>query len=172
MSPLFPYANVLTAILLLIVGFGLHFVSQFISILDWERACRIGLQDKNIPPDALHYEHGTATADVAIAWIYGVAAIGLMMNAPWGYKLAFIPVSILLYHGMCAWEWERDRRAAGKGIWTDGFRLARCGANILAGLAVLVVAWAGLARMSEGRSRHATRSDYPSLGLSRHGRGC
>ena len=143
MSPLFPYVNVIAAILILIVGFGFHFVGQLISVVNWDQACRLGLQEKDNPPDYYPYEHGTAIGDVAIAWIYGVAAIGLLMNSEWGYKLAWIPGSVLLYHSLCAWGWETDRRAAGHGIWTDAFRITWCGANFITGVLTLVIAWSG-----------------------------
>lgn len=137
MQPVFPYANIIAAILILVIGFGFHFCGQLLSLFDWELACKLGLQERDIPPGAFPYEHGTALGDVAIAWIYPIAAIGLVLNAEWGYALAAIPGAILLYHGVCAWGWEADRRAAGHGLWSDGFRLVWCGGNAATGLLTL-----------------------------------
>ncbi|NIP17766.1 MAG: hypothetical protein GWM87_06160 [Xanthomonadales bacterium] len=82
-------------------------------------------------------------ADTALGWLYGVAAAGLLLDATWGYRLAWIPGSILLYHAISAWAWEANRRAAGHGLWSDTLRIAWCGANALTGLLALLVAWAG-----------------------------
>lgn len=143
MSGLFPYANVVAAILILLVGFGFHFVGQLISVLNWDLASRLGLQEADSPSDYYPLEHGTAVGDVLIGWVYGVAAIGLLLGADLGYKLAWIPGSILLYHSLCAWNWETDRRAAGNGIWSDPFRLAWCSANFITGTLSIAVAWVG-----------------------------
>jgi len=143
MDPLFPYANIVAGVLILIVAFGFHFCGQLLSVLNWDYACKLGLQETGVPADYYPYEHGTAVGDVAIGWIYPVAAVGLLLNAERGYKLAWIPGSILLYHSPCAWGWETDRRAAGHGVWTDVMRLAWCGANFITGVLTIAVAWAG-----------------------------
>ena len=66
-----------------------------------------------------------------MAWVYGVAAVGLPLGPDWGYKLAWVPGSLLVYHSLCAWHWETDRRAAGKGVGSDTFGLAWCSANFI-----------------------------------------
>lgn len=143
MSALFPQANILAGILVLIVGFGFHFVGQLISVVNLPLAQRLGLQEANLPPEYYPYEHGTAMGDVLLGWTYGLASIGLLINADWSYKLAFIPGAILVYHALCAWFWEVDRRRDGKGLWTDRFRAIWCGANLGTGLLALAVAWTG-----------------------------
>ena len=143
MSPLFPYANIIAGILVLVVGFGFHWCGQLLSVVNWDYACKLGLQERNIRPDYYPYEHGTAIGDVAIGWIYGIAAVGLLLNAAWGYKLAWIPGAILLYHSLCAWGWEGDRRKAGHGLWSSTFRNVWCGSNFVTGLLTMAVAWAG-----------------------------
>ena len=40
MSPLFPYANVVVGLLVLLLGFGFHWLGQLISVLDWQLATR------------------------------------------------------------------------------------------------------------------------------------
>ncbi len=111
MVQIFPYANIVAGVLVLIVGFGFHWIGQLFSVLDWERATRIGLQEKTLLPEYKVYEHGIAVADVTIGWIYGIAGLGLILNAEWGYRLAWIPGSILIYHGISAWVWEGNRRS-------------------------------------------------------------
>ena len=45
MNQVFPYANVVAGVLVLIVGFVFHWIGQLISILNWDLATRIGLQE-------------------------------------------------------------------------------------------------------------------------------
>ena len=143
MSALFPQANIVAGILILIVGFGFHWLGQLFSVLDWKRAVKLGLQEAEMLPEYRVYEHAIAVADSAVAWVYGVAAVGLFLNTGWGYQLAWIPGSILVYHAISAWIWEGNRRRAGHGLWSDGMRIGWCAANILTGLLALLVAWAG-----------------------------
>ncbi|MDJ0827729.1 MAG: hypothetical protein QNJ16_19750 [Rhodobacter sp.] len=143
MSALFPYANILAGLLVLVVGFGFHFGGQLVSVLDWQRACRWGLQEAAMPADYYPYEHGTAMGDVLLGWSYGLIAIGLFAGADWGYALACVPGTVLLYHSLCAWFWEVDRRRAGHGLWTNDFRATWCGSNAAAGVLALAVGWAG-----------------------------
>ncbi len=140
---LFPYSNVVAGVLILVVGFGFHFIGQLISVLNWDTAIRLGLQDKAAPPDYYPYEHGTAVADVLIGWTYPIAAIGLLMNAGWAYKLAWIPGSILLYHSLNSWFWEADRRTAGHRIQSEIVRVIWCSGNFFTGLLTILVAWVG-----------------------------
>ncbi|MFC1529342.1 hypothetical protein ACFL6R_01365 [Gemmatimonadota bacterium] len=146
MRSLFPYANIVAGILIFIVGFCFHWLGQFFSVLNWDRATQLGLQEKDMPPEYKVYEHAIAVADSAIAWIYGVAAIGLILNATWGYMLAWIPGSILIYHAISAWVWEGNRRKAGHQMFSDALRIGWCTSNAVTGLLALLVAWAG--RMS------------------------
>ena len=88
-------------------------------VLNWDLATRIGLQEKELTRDYIVYEHAIAVADTTVAWIYGVAAVGLFFDAQWSYKLALIPGSILVYHSISAWVWEGNRRAAGRRLWSD-----------------------------------------------------
>lgn len=143
MSPLFPFAHTVAGVLIVIVGFCFHWLGQFFSVLNWDLATRLGLQEKELSPEYKVYEHAIAVADSAMAWLYGVAAVGLFLNAEWGYKLAWIPGSILLYHAISAWVWEGNRRKAGRRLWTDRRRIGWCSANALAGVLALLVAWAG-----------------------------
>ncbi|MFC1523727.1 hypothetical protein ACFL6N_02940 [Thermodesulfobacteriota bacterium] len=143
MSHLFPYANIVAGVFILIIGFCFHWLGQFISLFNWDLATRLGLQEKKMLPEYKVYEHAIAVADATFGWLYGVAAVGLFLNAEWGYKLAFIPGSLLLYHAISAWVWEGNRRTAGRGLWSDSLRIGWCTANALAGVLALLVAWAG-----------------------------
>ncbi len=143
MSALFPYANIVAGILMFAVGFCFHWLGQFISVMNWNLATRIGLQEKKLHPEHKVYEHAIAVADTAIGWLYGVAAVGLFINAEWGYRLSWIPGAILLYHAISAWVWEGNRRAAGRGLWSNAMRIGWCTANAITGLLALLVAWSG-----------------------------
>jgi hypothetical protein len=140
---LFPYAHVIAGILIFVVGFCFHWLGQLLSIINWELAERLGLQEKGLLKEYRVYEHAVATADATIGWIYGIAAIGLILNKDWGFKLAWIPGSILLYHAVSAWVWERNRRLAGRRLWSNTMRVLWCSANAVTGLLAIVVAWAG-----------------------------
>ena len=143
MSGLFPYANIVAGILVLLVGFCAHWLGQLVSVVNWSRATRLGLQEKGLLPEYVVYEHAIAVADAALGWIYGIAGIGLLMNADWGYTLAWIPGSILLYHAIMAWVWEGNRRAAGHGLWSNTMRIGWWSINALTGILALLVAWTG-----------------------------
>ena len=142
MSALFPYANILTGFLLLVIGFGFHWLGQLISVLNWELARRLGLQE-NMPSEYRVYEHGIAVADSILGLVYGPVAIGLMLNAEWAYALAWIPGSVLVYHAISAWVWEANRRSAGHGLWSDVMRTSWVSANFVTGILTMLVAWAG-----------------------------
>lgn len=143
MSSLFPYANIVAGILILIIGFGFHWIGQLVSILNWELGTKLGLQEKELTPEYKVYEHAIAVADSALGWVYGVVAIGLLFNFDFGYILAWIPGSILLYHSISAWVWEANRRAAGKGLWSEQMRIGWCTLNATTGVLALAVALAG-----------------------------
>ena len=143
MIALFPYANIIAGVLILIVGFGFHWLGQLVSVLNWELATRTGLQEKEMPPAYKVYEHAIAVADTALGWLYGIAAVGLFLDTEWGYKLAWIPGSILLYHSISAWVWEANRRKAGRGLWSEKMRIGWCAVNAVTGVLAILVAWAG-----------------------------
>jgi hypothetical protein len=143
MSNLFPYANHVLAAALLVLGLGFHFLGQLVSVMNWPFATRIGLQEKQLAPDQADYEYSIAVADVSLGWLYGLAAVGLATGAEWGYLLAIVPGSILLYHAIFAWVCEGRRRKAGQGLWSDAFRITWCGANALTACLALAVGWAG-----------------------------
>lgn len=45
LNSVFPYDNVVAGVLVLVVGFGFHWIGQLVSVLNWDLAARIGLQD-------------------------------------------------------------------------------------------------------------------------------
>ena len=94
MGTFVPHANIVAAVLIFIVGFCFHWIGQFLSLVSWDLATRLGLQEKGLPSEYKVYEHAIAVADTAVGWLYGVVAVGLIINADWGYKLAWIPGSI------------------------------------------------------------------------------
>ncbi len=145
MSNLFPHANIVAGVLVLVIGLGMHWLGQLISVINSDLGTKLGLQEKTLLPEYRVYEHSIAVADSALGWIYGIAAIGLLLDTGLGYKLAWIPGSILLYHAISAWVWEGNRRAAGNGLWSNRMRIGWCSLNALTGILTLAVAWAGKA---------------------------
>lgn len=146
MTHLFPYDNVIAGTLVLIVGFGFHWLGQGLSVLNWSLATRLGLQEEGMPAEYKVYEHAIAVADVAVGWLYGLAGVGLVMGAPWGYKLACIPGAILVYHAIGFWMWTAHQTSAGYRFQTGRmpFRVVWTSANLVTGGLALAVAWQSL----------------------------
>ena len=143
MGHVFPYDNVITGALVLLVGFGLHWVGQGLSVINWQFATRLGLQETGMPDEFKNYEHAIAVADTCIGWVYGVAGVGLLLAMPWGYKLAWIPGAIMVYHALSFWVWTANHRRAGFDLSTtrSPLREAWTVANLVTGGLALVVAW-------------------------------
>lgn len=140
MEPLFPYANVVAGVLVLLVGFGFHFCGQLVSVVNWRLATKWGLQESNLRAEYKVYEHGIALADVLMGWLYVVAGVGLVIDAAWGYALASIPGAILSYHAISFWFWTRNRRKAGDRYYSTGFRAIWSASNLATGILALLVA--------------------------------
>ena len=141
MNHLFPYDNIIVAVLLFIVGFVFHWVGQLISVVNWQFASKIGLQETRMLKEYKVYEHATAISDSILAWIYGVAAIGLVIGVPWSYKLAFIPGSILVYHSLNFWFYTRNQRNDGHILHSNSLRIGWTVMNTLTGILSLIIAW-------------------------------
>lgn len=94
-----------------------------------------------MPPEYKVYEHGMAVADVSIGWIYGIAGVGLILGTQWGFKLAWVPGVVLVYHSISAWFWTRNQKRFGRQRMTEPMRIAWCLANFIAGALALLVAW-------------------------------
>jgi hypothetical protein len=144
MQVVFPYANVVVGALVLVVGFGLHWIGQVISLCNWEVATRIGLQEQGMPPEYKVYEHALAVADVAIGWTYGIAGVGLILDTSWGYTFAWFPGVVLTYHSISAWCWHRNQKQAGRQMMSDACRMVWCIANFVAGALTILVAWSAI----------------------------
>ena len=143
MNQIFPNANIITGVLVLIVGFIFHWVGQFISLLNWEFATKIGLQDKGLIPEYRLYDEAIATADVLIGWIYAIAGIGLILGATWGFKLAWFPGVIFVYHSLSFWFSSKKQRKAGHRLMPDSARIIWFLANFLTGILAILTAWHG-----------------------------
>jgi len=141
MNHILPYDNIVVGLLIFIVGFGFHWVGQLVSIVNWEFATRIGLQESNLPKEYKVYEHAIAVADSLVGWIYGIAAAGLLLNASWGFTLAWVPGIILLYHSFSYWFWTKNRRREGNKLHSDTVRVGWFLANVVTGVLSIIIAW-------------------------------
>jgi hypothetical protein len=139
-TQIFPYANIIVGILIFIVGFIFHWIGQLISVIDWDFATKIGFQEKKLLPEYKVYEHAIASADVIVGWIYGVAAVGLIIDVPWAYKLAWFPGIIMIYHSFSFWFWAGNQRKSGHSITTNVFRVVWFLANFVTGVLAVLVA--------------------------------
>ncbi len=141
MEHLFPYDNIVVGVLIGLIGFGAHWIGQLISVINWQYAIRVGLQESGAPKEYKVYEHATAVADVLIGWVYGVTVVGLFLDAGWGYKLAWIPGSILVYHSFNFWFYTRNRIRDGHKLESDALRIGWALANFATGVLTMLVAW-------------------------------
>lgn len=141
MQQVFPYANVIAGILVLVVGFCFHWIGQLISVFDWDLAMRLGLQEKNAPLAYKVYEHGFAVADVTIGWIYGIVGVGLILGTPWSFKLAWVPGVVMVYHSISFWFWTANQIKAGHRLMTMSMRMGWFLANAITGVLAVLVAW-------------------------------
>jgi hypothetical protein len=141
MNQIFPLSNIVTGVFILIVGFGFHWVAQLISVMNWDFATKIGIQEKGMPKEFKVYEHAIAMSDVAIGWIYGIAGVGLIAGLAWTHKLLWFPGIILIYHGIGAWFWFGNQAAIGHRLSSETFRLIWCLANFITGTLALYFAW-------------------------------
>jgi hypothetical protein len=138
---IFPYAHIVAGVLVLAIGFGFHWIGQLLSVLNWDLATRIGIQEAGLLPDYRVYEHAIAAADVALGWIYGLAGLGLLLGAKWGYQLAWFPGVVLVYHSISYWFWTGNRDRAGHKLVSDSMRIGWSVANLVAGGLAILVAW-------------------------------
>jgi len=141
MSEIFPYANIVTGMLIFIVGFIFHWLGQLTSIIDWEFATKQGLQEKGLPKEYKVYEHAISVADSLVGWIYAIAAIGLFLRTSWGYKLAWFPGVIFLYHSLSYWYWTMNQRRDGNKLQSDTMRIGWFLANFITGILAIIIAW-------------------------------
>jgi hypothetical protein len=142
MDQIFPSANVVAGVLVLLLGFCIHFCAQLLSVIDWELGTRLGLQEAGMRPEHKSYEHAIAVSDVLIGWTYGIAGIGLIIDASWAYPWAWIPGAILTYHALQFWVWTGNHRRTGDHYSTtrNPFRILWTIGNLATGVLTLMVA--------------------------------
>ena len=140
-NEIFPYANILVGILIFIVGFIFHWIGQLISVINWNYAAKIGLQEKKMIPEYKVYEHAIAVADVMIGWIYGIAAVGLILNISWAYKLIWFPGIIFIYHSISYWFWIGSQNKSGHKTTTNTFRVFWFMLNFITGILCILIVW-------------------------------
>jgi hypothetical protein len=140
-TQIFSYANIIVGILIFIVGFIFHWIGQLISVVNWDFATRIGFQENKLLPEYKVYEHAIAVADVMIGWIYGITAVGLVINVPWAYKLAWFPGVIMIYHSFSFWFWAGNQRKSGHPMTSSVFRVVWFLVNFVTGVLAVLVAW-------------------------------
>lgn len=136
--------HILVGILVFIVGFIFHWIGQLISILNWDLATRIGLQEKKMLPEFKVYEHAMAVADVFVAWIYGIIGIALILGIPWASKIAWVPGIMLIYHSINYWFWISNQNKLGYQTNSDRFRVIWFSSNIITGILAMLVALMGM----------------------------
>ena len=141
MEQIFPHANIIAGILAIVVGFLFHWLGQLISLINWEFATKIGIQEKGMPEEFKAYEYGLAVADVATGWIHGIIGVGLILSTQWSYKFAWITTAMLLYHGISFWFWTGKTKKLGYHITPDSTRIGWFIINIITGILIVMVAW-------------------------------
>ncbi|MHA1991358.1 MAG: hypothetical protein ACW981_09410 [Candidatus Hodarchaeales archaeon] len=138
---IFPFANVVVGILIFVVGFIFHWVGQLISIINWDLAVKLTLQEEKSIPAFKVYEHAIATADVILGWTYGIIALGLILDFSWAYKLLWIPAVVFVYHSISFWFWTKNQNNFGNPVFSFRFRIVWFTVNIGTGLLGILIAW-------------------------------
>ena len=139
-TQIFPFANVVVGLLVLLLGFFLHWLGQLISLVNWDFAVKLRIAEKQTLPEYKVYELGIASADVLLGWIYGIAAVGLILDLSWAYELIWIPAVVFVYHGLSYWFYIGNQNKLGKPTTTFRFRIGWTLFNVGVGLlAILVV---------------------------------
>lgn len=141
LNDIIPYANIIAGILIFIVGFIFHFVGQLISVVNWDYATKIGFQEKKLLPEFKVYEHAIAVADVSIGWIYLIAAIGVILDISWAYKLAWFPGVIMIYHSVSVFFWMGNQTKLGHPMNSNRFRISWFLLNFITGIMAISIAW-------------------------------
>lgn len=141
MIELFPYANIISGVLVLIIGFVFHFIGQLISVISWNQAVKLGIAEEEMLQEYKDYELGMAMADVLIGWAYGFIGIGLILGTSWSFKLAWIPGVIFTYHGISFWFWSRNQENRGHKYRSTLGRVGWCMTNMISGILIILVAW-------------------------------
>ena len=118
-----------------------HWITQLVSAVNWDYATKIGFQEKTMPKEFKVYEHAIAVADTMIWWIYGIAAVGLILDFSWAYNLAWIPGVVLMYHGLSVWFWMGNRIKSELQLSSNRFRIDWFLLNFVTGIAAILIAW-------------------------------
>jgi hypothetical protein len=111
-----------------------------ISIINWEYAEKIGLQEKENLPEYEVYEHAIAVADVLIGWIYIFIAVGIIFNLTWAYTLAWIPGIIFIYHSLFYWVMKGNQKKSGNEVTSNMTRIIWFLMNFITGILAILVA--------------------------------
>jgi hypothetical protein len=141
MIELFPYANIISGVLVLIIGFIFHFIGQLISVIDWNRAVKLGIAEKDMLREYKDYEIGLAMADVLIGWIYAFIGVGLILGTSWSFKLAWIPGVIFIYHSISFWFWSGNQENRGHKYRSTIGKAGWFLVNMLSGIFIVAVTW-------------------------------
>ncbi|MCK9152095.1 hypothetical protein [Methanobacterium alcaliphilum] len=137
------YSNIVAGILILLIGFIFHFVGQFISLINWEKAVKLGIAEKNILPEYRDYEYGIAMADLCIGWLYLIIGFGLILDQSWSFKLAWIPGVIFIYHSISFYFWSTKQEKRGYKYRSTSGKISWFLLNLVGGIVILLFAWAG-----------------------------
>ena len=137
---LFPFVNIVVGTLVFIVGFIIHWLGQLISVINWDLAKKIGIQEKKMLPEFEVYEHAIAVADVLIGWVYGIVAVGLLLNASWAYVFAWIPGVVLIYHSLFYWVMIGNQNKSGHPTTSTTFRITWFLLNFITGILTILIA--------------------------------
>lgn len=135
-----PYTHIIVGILILIGDFVFHWIGQLISLINWDYATNLGLQEKKLLPEFKVYEHAIATSDVSMGWIYGIVGIGLLINFKWINTFALIPGSVFVYHSLYYRKLIGNQNASGHPTTANSTRVAWFCLNFIAGILAILIA--------------------------------
>ena len=55
MEQIFPYANIVVGVLVFLIGFVFHWIGQLVSVLNWDFASKVGLQEPGLLTGFLNF---------------------------------------------------------------------------------------------------------------------
>ena len=108
----FPF-GVWIAVVAILCSF-LAWIMQFYSLLNWEGAIRLGIQNESFSGDAVekalaNVERGIAWADLLILFpLFISGTIGVLSGQIWGYVLWFALGMLSIYFSILFWVLEKE----------------------------------------------------------------
>ena len=141
MDQVFPYANIVAGVLVLVVGFGFHWIGQLVSVLNWDTAQRSASRKWRCCPSTRSTKTPSPRPTSRWAGSMALPLPASCLARTGATSLPGIPGVVLVYHAFSYWFWTGNRRKAGHKLVSDSMRIGWPVANFVTGTLAIVVAW-------------------------------